>query len=91
MLEAFTKASPTIHEIELSIKNAEETDNKEQLKIGQMLLNNAKINDIIENLNYGLENFELAKIENSIDMIIKYHINIDAELLEKAYEIIDER
>ena len=56
-----------------------------------MLLNNAKINDIIENLNYGLENFELAKIENSIDMIIKYHINIDAELLEKAYEIIDER
>ena len=29
MLEAFTNASPTIHEIELSIKNAEETDNKE--------------------------------------------------------------
>jgi hypothetical protein len=56
-----------------------------------MLLNNAKINDIIENLNYGLENFELAKIENSIDMISKYHINIDPEMLEKAFEIIDER
>jgi len=56
-----------------------------------MLLNNVRILDIMDNLNFGVENFELAKIENSLDLISKYHINIDPDLLEKAYEIVDER
>ena len=45
----------------------------------------------MENLNYGVENFELPKIEGSLEMVIKYHLNVDPDLLEKAYEIVDER
>ena len=56
-----------------------------------MILNNLKINEVIFTLNDGVENFELEKIEKSLDTIVKYHINIDHELLERAYEIVDER
>lgn len=56
-----------------------------------MILNNLKINDVIFTLTDGVENFELEKIEKSLDIIVKYHINIDHELLEKSYEIVDER
>lgn len=55
-----------------------------------MISNNSKINDIIDSLNFGVENFELPKIESSLEKIAKYHINYDPEILEKAYEIVDE-
>lgn len=56
-----------------------------------MISNNSKINDIIDSLNFGVENYELPKIEQSLEKIAKYHINYDPEILEKAYEIVDER
>jgi hypothetical protein len=34
-----------------------------------MILNNSKINDIIANLNDGVENFELPKIEQSLEFV----------------------
>lgn len=56
-----------------------------------MLLNNQRINDVIEALVFGVENFELAKIEQSLEQVQSYKINVDPDLLEKAYEIVDER
>ncbi len=56
-----------------------------------MIQNNRKINDIISGLRDGVENFELEKIEQNFELITKYHITMDQETLEKAFEIIDER
>jgi hypothetical protein len=44
----------------------------------------------VNGLKDGVENFEIEKIEQNIELVNQYHISMDQETLEKAYEIIDE-
>jgi hypothetical protein len=42
-----------------------------------MLLNNARIYQILDDLTYGVENFELQKIESNLDIIQQYKLNVE--------------
>lgn len=79
-----------LEKILIEIESNGDLFNKEISVLGRKALVNAKIMAITEKLNNAVSGFDLPIIQSCLDDITKNNMIIDEEVIEKAFEIVEE-